>query len=69
MAGRNESESAEFLKALTSDEKERLAKAQMFYGPVIDRTGEVGPADLLSRPIPKATRAPVDRELQRLEWA
>jgi hypothetical protein len=66
LAGLSGSDKAEFLNALTPDENERLTKAQMFYDAVIDRSGDVGPADLLSRPIPRETRAPVDRELQRL---
>lgn len=66
LAGLNEREKAEFLATLTADEKERLTKAQMFFDAVLDKSGDIGPADLLPRPIPKSLREPVDRELHRL---
>jgi hypothetical protein len=66
LGGLTQAEQKEFLASLTADEKERFTKAQTFYETVIERGGDVGPADLLSRPIPKEVRAPVDRELHRL---
>src|ERR1041384_2627940 len=66
LSGLNEKEKEEFLKTLTADEREKLAKAQTFFDTVLDRSDEVGPADLLPRPIAKDVREPVDKELHRL---
>src|SRR6185295_9486625 len=63
LAGLNASDKAAFLKTLTADERDKLVKAQMFFDSVLDRSGEVGPADLLARPIAKEIREPVDKEL------
>jgi len=66
LSGLNETDKAEFLKSLTPDEREKLAKAQVFFETALDRSEEVGPADLLERPIAKEIREPVDKELHRL---
>lgn len=66
LGGLNDLEKSQFLKTLTDDERVKLAKAQAFYDSVLDRSDEVGPADLLARPIAKEIREPVDKELHRL---
>ena len=41
----------EFLKSLTADEKDKLTKGADVFVVVLDKSGDVGPADLLPRPI------------------
>lgn len=68
LAGMKDSERQAFLHTLTADDRARLAKAREFYQSVLAESSDnaLGPVDLLPRPIPRETRAPVDNELRRL---
>lgn len=63
--GLDEKTRSEFLSQLTAAERAQLARAEQFYATVI--ANDVGGVELLSRPIPKEVRAPVDKELKSLD--